>query len=480
MDAMHVVLLVLALIGAGAAVWFGMRAARLGAEVVSAATRAERAEGEGVSLRGEVARLTGAVNAWENKAIALEKDVEAQAKAHGAEVRRVQDVARAQMEAVEDRERRMKEDFALFEAKMQQSFKALAGDALKSSTGEFLKLADQKFSGLQQASAGELDKKRQAFEQLVKPLSETLQRTDAKLAEIDKNRATTHAALVEQVRQMSDASLRLSEETRKLGDALRKPEVRGAYGEMQLRRVAEIAGMTAYCDFSEQESVEGVDGEKLRPDMVVKLPSGRRVVVDAKTNIQAYLDAVQATTPEDTHRHLDRFARHVSEQAIKLARKEYWKSVDGSPEFVVMFIPGDQFIDAALSRQPEILETAARQGVILASPATLIGLLRAVAVGYKEERLAQVAEELRALGREFHERMATALKPLSQLGGDLESAVRRYNEFVGSYESRLKPTLDKFEDAGVKGKKEVPAIVSVAAAPRQLEAPRALFTAPGS
>ena len=145
-----------------------------------------------------------------------------------------------------------------------------------------------------------------------------------------------------------------------------------------------------------------------------------------------------------------------------------------------MFIPGDQFIDAALSRQPEILETAARQGVILASPATLIGLLRAVAVGYKEERLAEVAEELRALGREFHERMATALKPLSQLGGDLESAVRRYNEFVGSYESRLKPTLDKFEEAGVKGKKEVPAIVSVAAAPRQLEAPRPLFAAPGS
>jgi hypothetical protein len=158
MDAMHVVLLVLALIGAGAAVWFGMRAARLGAEVVSAATRAERAEGEGSALRGEVARLAGAANAWENRAIALEKDVESQAKAHEADVRRVQDVARAQMEAVEERERRMKEDFALFEAKMQQSFKALAGDALKSSTGEFLKLADQKFAGLQQASAGELDK----------------------------------------------------------------------------------------------------------------------------------------------------------------------------------------------------------------------------------------------------------------------------------------------------------------------------------
>jgi DNA recombination protein RmuC len=215
---------------------------------------------------------------------------ESQAKAHEADVRRVQDVARAQMEAVEERERRMKEDFALFEAKMQQSFKALAGDALKSSTGEFLKLADQKFAGLQQASAGELDKKRQAFEQLVKPLSETLQKTDAKLAEIDKNRAATHAALVEQVRQMSDASVRLSEETRKLGDALRKPEVRGAYGEMQRARGGD--GMTALTTFRAGERIDGEAAAR-----VGEAAQRARVVVDAKTNIQAYPDAVQATTP---------------------------------------------------------------------------------------------------------------------------------------------------------------------------------------
>ncbi len=470
MDAMHVVLLACALIAGAAAVWFGMRSARLGAEVVSAGSRAERAEADGEAMRAEAVRLVAAHNAQENRVIALEKDLASAREAHGAEVRRVQEVARAQMQAVEERERQVREDFALFEGKMQQSFKALAGDALKSSTGEFLKLADQKFSGLAQQSAGELDKKRLAFEQLVKPLSETLQRTDAKLAEIDKARASSHAAITEQVRQMSEAGMRLQEETRRLGDALRKPEVRGAYGEMQLRRVAEIAGMTAYCDFGEQETVEGVDGDRVRPDMVVKLPSGRRVVVDAKTNIQAYMDAVQAGTPEDASRHMDRFARHVGEQAGKLAKKEYWRSVDGSPEFVVMFIPGDQFIDAALSRQPEILEAAARQGVILASPATLIGLLRAVAVGFKEERLAMAAEELRALGREFHERMATALEPLVGLGKDLNTAVDKYNRFVGSYESRLKPTLDKFEEAGVKGKKELPEIVSIAANTRLLEA----------
>lgn len=419
-------------------------------------------------MREEAGRLSAACNAQENRVIALERDLAAGVREHGAELRRVQDVARAQVEAVEERERRMQEDFALFEAKMQQSFKTLAGDALRSSTGDFLRLANESLARQTQAGAGELEKKRLAFEALVRPLSETLQKTDARLAEIDRGRAATHAAITEQVRQVSEASMRLQEEARRLGDALRKPEVRGAYGEMQLRRVAEIAGMTAYCDFGEQESVEGVDGERLRPDMVVKLPSGRRVVVDAKTNIQAYLDAVQAATPEEASRHMERFARHVGEQAVKLARKEYWRSVEGSPEFVVMFIPGDQFIDAALSRQPEILETAARQGVILASPATLIGLLRAVAVGYKEERLAVAAEQLRALGREFHERMATALRPLAQLGGDLDSAVRRYNEFVGSYESRLRPTLEKFEEAGVRGKKDVPEIVSVAAQPRLL------------
>jgi DNA recombination protein RmuC len=237
--------------------------------------------------------------------------------------------------------------------------------------------------------------------------------------------------------------------------------VRGRYGEMQLKRVAELAGMSAYCDFCEQDSTMDGDGNALRPDMLVKLPSGRVVVVDAKTNIRGYLDALQAGTTAEADGHLERFAKHVADQAAALARKQYWRQYDGSPEFVVMFIPGDQFIDAALARQPEILESAARQGVILASPSTLIGLLRAVHVGYKEQKLAAAAEELKRLGVEFHDRAAVAFGHIADLGGLLERTVNKYNEFVGSYRSRLEPTLRKFEEEGAKSGKELPAAVEV-------------------
>jgi DNA recombination protein RmuC len=468
---MHVLLLIVALLAGLVAAWMAVRASALRVTALSERARAERTEHDYTQARAQLETLGRERNEFENRSIALEKDLHAARTGHEEEFRRVREVAEEKLAGVQERERRIREDFALFEQKMQQSFKALAGDALRGNTTEFMKLAGETLSRQTLAGAGELDKKRVAFEQLVRPLSETLQRTDAKLAEFDKGRASAHAALSEQVRQMTDASLRLQAETRRLGDALRKPEVRGAYGEMQLRRVAELAGMTAYCDFSVQSTLAGPEGEALRPDMIVKLPSGRAVAVDAKTNIQAYLDAVQAPTPDDADEHLDRFARHVSEQATKLGKKEYWRALEGSPEFVVMFVPGDQFIDAALARQPELLDSAYRQGVILASPATLIGLLRAVAVGYKEARLAQTAEELRALGREFHERMATALEPLKSLGSDLDSAARKYNQFVASYESRLRPTLEKFEESGVRGKKDLPHVVTISTSSRALDLP---------
>ncbi len=269
--------------------WFGMRSARLGAEVGAAWTRAEKAEGEGVSLRAEVGRLESANSALESRGIELEKDIEAARAAHEAEVRRVQDVAREQMRAVEGEKKRMQEDFAQFEVKMQQTFKNLAGDALKGSNEQFLKLAGETIAKQTQAGASDLEQRRQAIDASLKPLAEAVRATGEKIAQLDKDRVQTHASIQEQVRAMHESSAKLSEETKKLGDALRKPEVRGAYGEMQLKRVAELAGMTAYCDFSTQETVEGVDGERLRPDMVVRLPSGRTVIVDAKTNIQAYI-----------------------------------------------------------------------------------------------------------------------------------------------------------------------------------------------
>lgn len=442
--------------GCGAAVWLALGRAKLSAD--AAAERAGRvaAEGQRDSERGERERVGGQLE--ENRSAlakvsadwkGLERDLDAERQRHGitrttlveqarreliateerlnAEIAHAEAVAKEKLESVEREKLAMKDQLEKFEGKFREVFGALAADALKVNREQFIALAEQKFEA-----------KRSAVDDLVKPIAETLKRTDAKLAVIEQ------------------AGTELRSETGKLVRALREPQVRGRYGELQLRRVAELAGMAGYCDFTEQDQTRAADGSALRPDMIVRMPSSRVVVVDAKTNIQAYLDAAGAATPDEAEKHLDRFARHVSEQATALARKKYWSQYDGSPEFVVMFIPGDQFIDAALARQPELLERAAEQNVILASPSTLIGLLRAVAVGYKEEQLAAAAEELRELGKELHERVATAMGHAVRMGKNLGQAVDAYNDFVGSYEKRLEPVMRKFEEGGVKGSKELP------------------------
>jgi len=298
-------------------------------------------------------------------------------------------------------------------------------------------------------------------EQLVKPISETLAATRERLESIERARAEHFARFYEHMEQIAGASSGLREETARLTKALSRPEIRGQYGEIQLRRVAELAGMTSYCDFCEQASVRDGDGNLLRPDMVVTLPNERVVAVDAKTNTYAYIEAVNARDGAEREACLDRFARHVAEQAKKLADKRYWSAWEGSPEFVVMFVPGDHFIDAALARRPELMEQAAQMGVILASPSTLIGLLRAVAVGWREHRLAEEANELFALGRELHERAAVAFEHVAGLGGALEGAMKKYNQMVGSIDARLTPTLRKFEEAGARSAKPLPELKPV-------------------
>ena len=344
-------------------------------------------------------------------------------------LQREKDVAGEKLASAQRERDAVKVQLELMEAKMREAFASLSREAMEKNSAQFLTMAEQK-----------LEAKRSAVDELVKPIAETLKKTDAKLAVIES------------------AGTSLKEETGKLVRALREPHVRGRYGEIQLRRVAELAGMSAYCDFAEQDQTRDSEGNTARPDMIVKLPNDRVIVVDAKTNIAAYMDAMSAKTPEEAEQALARFSRHVAEQATALARKKYWTQYDGSPEFVVMFIPGDQFVDAALSRQADLLERAAEQGVILASPATLIGLLRAVAVGYQEQKLAKAAAELRDLGKELHERAATAFAHVTRLGKAINTAVDAYNDFAGSYERRLEPTLKKFEDAGVKSAKELPEV----------------------
>jgi DNA recombination protein RmuC len=470
MDGTTVVLGLLAAGGCAAAVWLAIGRARLMAEHARERAGREGAERELATMRAEVERLGEQVaqaretltkvsvdRAGLDEKLGAEQEAHRTTRQHlqaeharalseveerlNAEIAHAEEIAREQLESVRREKKVIEEQQLEFEKKVREAFGSLAADALAKNREQFLALAEQKF----EAKSGKID-------ELVKPIAETLRKTDAKLAIIEQ------------------AGTELRGETSKLVRALREPHVRGRYGEIQLRRVAELAGMSAFCDFTEQEQTRGADGTPLRPDMVVKMPSGRVVVVDAKTNIQGYMDAISAATPELAEICLDRFARHVAEQATALAKKKYWAQYDGSPEFVVMFIPGDQFVDAALTRQPEILENAAQQGVILASPSTLIGLLRAVAVGYKEQQLAHAAEELRELGKELHERVAVAMGHAARLGKNLNQAVDAYNDFVGSYERRLEPVMRKFEEGGVKSAKELPEVGVVAVRAREVEA----------
>lgn len=348
----------------------------------------------------------------------------------------------------------------------RETFEALAARTLKESTEQLLKRAAERFSDQDRLSQAELDKRREKIEQLVRPLTETLTKQNEKLDELEKKRLADRSTLEQQLRSMNDANSSLRSATDGLTRALSRPEVRGRYGELQLRRVAELAGMVSYCDFTEQASSRDDSGTLKRPDMLVKLPNDRLIAVDAKCPIYKYVQALD-TSDEDTREALlSGFADDVAEQAKKLAAKRYWSNLEGSPEFVVMFVPGDHFLDAALERRPDLLEVAAQQNVILATPATLIGLLRAVAVGWQEAKLARDARELLDLGRELHARAATAFEHMTRLGDALGKSVDHFNKLVSSTETRLMPQLRRLEDVGVKGAKEMPELKQLDAQPR--------------
>jgi len=356
---------------------------------------------------------------------------------------------RGRMEEAEKRDEDLRQRLAEAHGEYQKAFDALAGRALKGASDQFLTLAKQHFETEQTRSKA-------ALEAQVKPITETLGQTKQKLEQIERERLDAYSSLRTQIQALSESEGLLRKETAGLVQALRRPQVRGRYGEVQLRRVVELAGMREYCDFDTQESARDEAGALKRPDMVVRLPNGRCIAVDAKTNIEAYLDAIEARTPEEADGHLSRFAEHVAGQATALAKKEYWAEFDGAIDFVVMFVPGDQFIDAALRCRPDLIDMAATNRVILASPSTLIGLLRAVYVGWRERSLSERAEELFDLGCQLHERAEKVLRDAERVGKAIDAAGQAYNAFVGSVDARLMPTLRKFEEAGAKSERELP------------------------
>ncbi|MFG0284687.1 MAG: DNA recombination protein RmuC [Phycisphaerales bacterium JB039] len=429
----------------------------MGMEAIAAALAA---------LLAGAAALTGWL-LWDRRRLG-ERAAEAQRRAGEAESEagRLAERLASQEQLAREREQSLVREREALEARFAQLnehtrgvFEQVAGETLDRSTRRFLELATQSLGAQRKEGEAALEQRKRAVEELVGPIDRTLRETRERLTKLD-----------ERITESRDASRAVHEEASKLVRALSRPDVRGKYGEIQLRRVAELAGMTPYCDFSEQHTVRDEDGAALRPDMVVLLPNERRIAVDAKTPTDAYMQAIDAPTPEAAEALLERFASGVWEQVRKLSDKRYWAQFEGSPEFVVMFVPGDQFVDAALARRPELLEKAAEANVILASPSTLIGLLRAVAVGWREHKVAEEAHELFRLGRELHERVQKVFEHAGKLGDSLQRAVHGYNEMVGSIEHRLTPTLRKFEGAGAMGSKPVPQLELIDVAPRELRA----------
>jgi DNA recombination protein RmuC len=350
--------------------------------------------------------------------------------------------------------------------RLKAEFAELAAAALRANRDDFLQLAQQAFAQLQQKSTGDLAARQQAIDALVKPLKESLEKVDGKIAEIEKTRATAYGQLGQQLESLQTAQLRLQAETGRLATALSTTRTAGTWGEVQLRRVVELSGLTEHCDFAEQVTPGG--GERDRADVVIYLPGDQQIVIDAKAPTEAFREAAVETDPAKRAVKLAEHAAKVRSHVDALSSREYWAKFQPSPEFVVLFLPGDQFLSAALEADPSIMDRAIGRKVLLATPTTLIALLKAAAYGWRQEALSKNAEEISALGRDLYNRISTFAEHLAGVGKNLDTANRSYNKAVGSFEEMLLPGARKFVELGAKGTKELTAPVGVETAPRDV------------
>jgi DNA recombination protein RmuC len=351
--------------------------------------------------------------------------------------------------------------------KFADAFQGLASDALGKSSLQFLELANSKFESLRGEAEGELEQRKIAIEGLVRPLGETLGYLNERLAQVESSRQEAYGELRSQVKQLSDTSKELRVEASSLSNSLKQPQVKGRWGELTLRRAVELAGMSGHCDFEEQVSVD-TEGGRLRPDMIVHLPGGGRVVIDAKVPLNGFLAATAAQNDDDHAAAMLEHARLVRGHIQALSAREYWKQFEPTPEFVVLFVPGESFFSAALESIPTLIEEAIDKRVVLASPTTLIALLRAISYGWRQEALAENAERISSLGKELYERLTIFAEHLGDVGRSLERANEGYTKAVRSFNTRLLPGANKFRDLGVASTKEIEALEPVESLPEPL------------
>jgi len=331
---------------------------------------------------------------------------------------------------------------------LEERFSSLASGALNSNSERFLELVSERFKQHKSTAEEDLTKRQTAINELVKPLNEKLGKFDQRINEIEKARNEAYGAIKTQVLALTESQKTLGQETRRLVQALRAPKTRGRWGEMQLRQVFEMAGMVEHVDFLSESSVDTDEGLR-RPDAIVKIPGGKSIVVDAKTPLEGYLDALESATPEQQQEHLKRHANQVRQHVKLLASKAYQQAIPTTPDFVVMFIPGETFVAAAAENDPSLIEYAFEQKVLIASPTTLMALIKAIAYGWQQERMAENAAEVQKLAKELYDRLGIFADHLEKVGRSLGQSVDNYNRAVGSLEGRILPSARKFETMGV-------------------------------